>query len=183
MPLPTLLCLAFAAGLGAAVAAHSELRVSPRPSVLTRSFGAFMIFVGLVVLPISVYFYTFHGDWFLAYTVDVRRLPSAVALLGFLLEAAIAAAGFVLGAVLVRNRHAWIASAIAGVAVGGAVVVTAALRDRLAVVGTLAQYRGDFGLSPVTSGPLLAGTLAMTTILVAGYVWLVTRLRGKPRRA
>lgn len=142
-----------------------------------------MIFVALVVIPISVYFYAFHGDWFLVYTVDVRRLPSAVALFGFVLEAAIAACGFILGAVLVRNRHGWIASAIAGVAVGSAVVLTAALRERLAVVGTLAQYKGDFGLSPFASGPLLPGALAMGAILFAGYGWLVSRLRGSGRRA
>jgi hypothetical protein len=30
------------------------------------------IFVGLILVPISIYFYAFHGDWALLYVVDSR---------------------------------------------------------------------------------------------------------------
>ena len=81
--MPTLFCFAFAAGLATAVAARVELRVSPRTPLSTRSFRAFLLYALLLLIPISVYFYIFHGDWFLLYTLDVTRVPSAIALIGF----------------------------------------------------------------------------------------------------
>ena len=56
--------------------------MSPRPLPLTRSFVAYVSFACLVIAPISVYFYVFHGDWFLLYLIDVNRIPSAIAMVG-----------------------------------------------------------------------------------------------------
>jgi hypothetical protein len=176
LPLPTLLLLAVASGIAAALAAKAELRVSPRPAVLTRSFAAYAFFVAFVLVPVSVYFYAFHGDWFLLYLVDVRRVPSALALLGFIVEASVGVAGFALGATLVRAQRDGVAKAFLGAAVVGALAVVVGARERLAVVGTYAQYRGDFGLTSYTSGALLHGTLAMGLILLAGLGYLVLRL-------
>ena len=80
-------------GLAAALAGRQELRMSPRPIALTRSFGAYLSYVSLVVVPASAYFYAFHGDWFLHYTVDVERIPSAVALVGFVGQAGLGRGG------------------------------------------------------------------------------------------
>ena len=71
MPHPTVLFLAFATGLAAAIAGRSELKISPRPALFTRSALAFLIFDFLVLVPASAYFYVFHGDWFLLYALDV----------------------------------------------------------------------------------------------------------------
>ena len=94
MPFTTLLLLGFGVGAAAALAGAAELRVSPRPVLLSDSFGAFVAFMLLLLVPVSVYFYVFHGDWFMLYTVDVRRIPSALALLGFALELAVGLLGF-----------------------------------------------------------------------------------------
>ncbi|MFW6197483.1 MAG: hypothetical protein ACOC5B_01330, partial [Myxococcota bacterium] len=51
LPLPTLLLLAIASGFGAALAAKAELRISPRPAVLTRSFVAYGLFIALLLIP------------------------------------------------------------------------------------------------------------------------------------
>ena len=48
----------------------------------------------LLLLPVSLYFYVFHGDWFMLYTFDVRRVPSALALFGFAVELAVGLLGF-----------------------------------------------------------------------------------------
>ncbi|MFW6067661.1 MAG: hypothetical protein ACOC97_04925 [Myxococcota bacterium] len=176
MPLPTLLFIVIASGFGAALAAKAELRVNPRPSVLTRSFAAYVLFLGLVVVPVSVYFYTFHGDWFLLYLMDVRRLPSALALVGFLGEGALGVGAFALGAALVRGQREGIAKALVVLTAVGAVAVVPAARDRLAVVGTFAQYHGDFGLHAYGSGALLQGTIAMGLIMALGLAYLVIRL-------
>src|SRR5689334_4500406 len=102
MPLPTILAFILVAGLATALAGRHELRISPRPVLLTRTFAAYLIYACLVVIPASVYFYVFHGDWFMLYFLDVQRIPSAMALLGFIVEAVLGIAGFLLGAVLVR---------------------------------------------------------------------------------
>jgi len=183
LPLPTLLFLAFASGLAAALGARAELRVSPRPAMLTKSFGSYMLFAGLVLVPVSAYFYVFHGDWFLLYLVDVRRVPSALALLGFLLEAGVGAAGFSAGAVLVRSQRETIGGALTGLAVLGALAVVVVARERLRVVGSYAQFEGGFGLDPYGSGALWQGTAVMTALLLVGLGWLLARLHIGSRRA
>ena len=182
MPLPTLICLAFATGIAAALAGRVELRVSPRPVLLTRSFMAYVVFASFVLIPIAVYFYVFHGDWFLLYMVDVARVPSALALLGFVCLIAIGAAGFMLGSVMVRSQRDTLAGMLAALAIlaSGAVVLVA--RERLEVVGTFAQYRGQFGLEEFSEGPLLQGALLMGTLLAIGSVGLIARLHVSGRR-
>ena len=94
MPFPSFVFLAFACGIAAALAARVELRMSIRPVPLTNSFYVFTIFVSLVLVPASAYFYVFHGDWFLLYAINVQKIPSAIALLVFLLEAGVGFFGF-----------------------------------------------------------------------------------------
>lgn len=59
-----------------------------------RSLSAWAIFAGFLLLPLSAYFYLFHGDWFLLYRIDVSVIPSAVALLVFIFEFALGALGY-----------------------------------------------------------------------------------------
>jgi hypothetical protein len=176
LPFTTLLFLAFGMGAASALAAAHELRVSPRPVVLSDSFAAYVAFTLLLLLPVSVYFYVFHGDWFLLYLVDVRRIPSALALLGFFLELVIALLGFGFAAICVRSqRNPWVIGALAFCAIG-ALGVLAVAPDRLRVVGTFRQYRGGFGLVRY-GGTLLQGALAMGGLLAAGGAFLLFRIR------
>ena len=183
MPLPTLICLTFASGVAAALASRVELRVSPRPPLLTRSFGAFAIATAWITLPVGLYFYVFHGDWFLLYTVDVDRIPSALVLVGFLLLGGVGALGFVAGASLTRNQRDSIGGAVAAIAIlaGGAAVLVA--RERLAVVGTYAQWSGGFGLVSFAEGPALQGVILGGAILVVGHAFVLARLSFGGRRA
>jgi hypothetical protein len=183
LPIPTLFLLAFASGTAAAIASRRELRVSPRPALLSRGFGALALFLGLVLVPVSAYFYVFHGDWSLLYLVDVRSIPSAVALVGFVLEGLVGAAGFVAGAALVRAQREVLAGVLAGTVAALAGGLVLLVRDRLSVVGSLAQYRGGFGLEPFGDGPVAVGGLTMGAILVIGLVYLFVRVTLGGRRA
>jgi hypothetical protein len=176
VPLPTLICVAFATGVMAAIASRTELRLSPRHAMLTNGFGAYVIFASLVLVPVSVYFYVFHGDWFLLYLFDVQRIPSAIALLGFVLEAGIGALGFGAGAALMRSQRDTIAGVMAVVAVLIGIGVPLAMRERLAVVASFAQFEGGFGLTPFTEASLLPGAIAMSLILTTGLVLMLVRL-------
>jgi hypothetical protein len=176
VPLPTLICLAFASGVAAALAGRGELRVSPRPPMLTVAFAAYAIFATLVLVPASVYFYVFHGDWFLLYLVDVQRVPSAIAMVGFMAEAGIGALGFLAGSGLLRTQRELVAGGLIAVAVIVGAAVPAVLRGRLAVAATYAQYDGQFGLTPFMDSPLLTGGIAMAAIVALGFTALIVRL-------
>ena len=176
MPLPPLLVFALVSGLAASLAGREELRMSPRPIPLTSGFLAYISYACLVVVPASVYFYVFHGDWFLLYWVDVQEVPSAVALVGFGLQAGLGALGFFFGAVLVRNQREAIVGVLLGILAVGGVAVVVMYSDRLAQVGSFAQYHGQFGLEAYESGPLLTGALAMGGICVVGLAFLLLRL-------
>ena len=181
--MPTLLFFAFAAGLATAVAARVELRISPRTPLSTRSVRAFLVYALMLLIPISVYFYVFHGDWFLLYTIDVTRIPSALALVGFAFEFLLGCVGFAIGGQLVRGQKENLAMflTVATVALGVAVAVLAS--RRLGSVGTHAQYHGSFGLVSLPSSPLLPGLVLMGTLLFVGLVALVVRLGWGARRA
>jgi hypothetical protein len=163
-------------GVAAALTGAHELRLSPRHALLSGSFGVLLAFLGLLVVPISVYFYVFHGDWFMLYLVDVRRVPSALALLGFVLEALLGVLGFMIGASLVRTQRSGIAHALLALTVLGAVSVVLVCPERLRMVGTYGQYRGGFGLTSY-GGTLLQGTVSMGVVLAAGTAFLVYRIR------
>lgn len=181
MPLPTLVFIAFGVGVAAALFGGSELRFSPRRALLTSTFRAYAMFMLLVLLPVSVYFYVFHGDWFLLYAVDVRRVPSAIALLGFVIETWIGVLGFSIGAALARAQRTSIGFGLVGTSAILAASVVLLWPDRLSVVGTFAQYRGDFGLRTY-GGPLMQAGLAMGALMAYGAAYLLVRIRVASRR-
>jgi hypothetical protein len=163
-------------GAASALAGANELRVSPRPVLLSDSFAAFVAFMLLLVLPVSLYFYVFHGDWFMLYTVDVRRVPSALALFGFAVELAIGLIGFAAAALCVRTSRASWAMAAVGLSLLAALSVVFVCPERLRVVGSFRQYKGGFGLASY-GGALLQGALAMGGLLTAGASFLIVRIR------
>lgn len=176
MPLPPLLLFTLLVGLAASLASRDDLKVSPRPALLTAPFSAMLLYVCLVLVPASAYFYIFHGDWFLLYAVDVRRIPSALAMVGFMAQTALAALAFLIGALLVRSqREAIVGGLVTGLVMGGIALVYAYV-DRLALVGTHAQFHGRFGLEPFGHGALVQGTIAMGVVVMLGLVGLLARL-------
>lgn len=181
MPLPTIVFLLFGIGIAAALAAGSDLRLSPRPALLTRSFAAYAIFVVLVVIPISVYFYVFYGDWFLLYLVDVSKVPSALALLGFIAEAALGALGFLTGASLSRSQRVATGAVLALLCGVPAAAVALLAPQRLGVVGSYAQFRGGFGLEPYHQGAVMQSGVVMGSLLVIGTAFLLWRLHAGGR--
>ncbi|MCA9604891.1 MAG: hypothetical protein KC619_04830 [Myxococcales bacterium] len=176
MPLPPLLAFTLLTGFLTSLAGRQELRMSPRPIVLTRGFASYVSYACLVVVPISVYFYVFHGDWFLLYTIDVNRIPSAVALVGFVVEAGLGSLAFLLGAALVRNQREVIVGVLAGLTAVLGTGAVLAYAERLGQVGTHAQFHGQFGLTGYADGPLLTGGLAMGGIAAAGLAFVLARL-------
>ncbi|MGF1466496.1 MAG: hypothetical protein ACFCGT_10205 [Sandaracinaceae bacterium] len=182
MPLPPLLLLAVTTGLSMALAARTELRTSPRPVMMTRSFAATMVFASLVVVPATVYFYVFHGDWFLLYWIEARRIPSAIALVAFVGEAILVGLSFIIGAALVRAQRDVVVGALIGLLVAGATFLLYFFRARLVLVGTTAQYRGQFGLEPIQDGPLLSGVLLMGLIAAGGWAFMLLRMWYGGRR-
>lgn len=158
------------------------MRLSPRHALVTNTFLAYAAFLLLLVMPVSAYFYVFHGDWFLHYVVDVRRVPSAVALFGFAVEGAIGTAGFLVGAGLARAQRDGLGATVVAVCLLAAMGVYFVLPERLLVVGTYAQFRGRFGLTEY-GGALLRGGVAMASYLLLGAVFLLFRIRHGLRRA
>ena len=182
MPLPTLVFIAFGVGVAAALFGGSELRFSPRRALLTSTFKAYALFLMLVLMPVSIYFYVFHGDWFLLYAVDVRRVPSAIALLGFLVEVWIGVLGFSLGAALARAQRNSVGFGLVAASAIASASVIVLWPDRLSVVGTFAQYRGDFGLRTY-GGALMQAGLAMGALMAYGAAYLLVRIRVASRRS
>lgn len=181
MPISTQLLFTFASGVLTALVARAELRSSPASAFMLPAFAAYLTFVALVLIPGSVYLYVFHGDWYLLYLVDTQRVPSALVVLGAALIAALGAAGYLLGAVCIRAQRDALAGVVAGVVVSLAVGSVVLMRPRLAVVGSFAQFRGDFGLAPF-GGPLLYAVVCITLATLIGFSLLAYQLHPGQRR-
>jgi hypothetical protein len=90
--------------------------------------------------------------------------------------------GFQLGAGFARNQRIGLGYAIAGAAGAAALSVVALWPERLSVVGTFAQYRGDFGLQTY-GGELMQAGLAMGALLAYAAAFLLVRIRLASRRS
>jgi len=182
LPIPTQLLFTFASGVLVALAARAGLRGSPKPTALSHAFHAYLLYAGLVVVPASLYLYIFHGDWYLLYLVDSQRVPSALVLLGCLVEVGLGAAGFFLGATFVRNQREPWAGAVVGITASLGVAAIPIVQSRLSVVGSYAQFHGDFGLAPF-GGALLHGVVWMTLWCMLGLALLAYRVGLGARRS
>jgi len=176
VPIPILALLTIAIGAAAAYAARYELRSSPRSVVLTRGFQAYLIFAALVLGPLSTYFYYFHGDWSLLYSIDTESIPSAVALVVIALQVAAGAGVYFLAAAALRAHRDGRALALVATGLLGAAVMYLAGRSRMVVVGTYAQYHGDFGLQPYEETSVLMGGIVMGMLLTLSTATLLGRI-------
>ena len=176
MPIPILAFLTLSVGAAAAVVARYELRATPRPVALTRGFQAYLIFGCLILGPLSGYFYYFHGDWSLLYVLDTDRVPSAIALMAIVGQITAGAGVYYVAAAALRSHRDGVALAIVAAGVVGGGLVFLAARARIAVVGTFAQYHGDFGLQPYEETSALMGGIVMGLLLTLATAALLGRI-------
>ncbi len=141
-----------------------------------EAFLAYAIFLGLVLLPTAIYFYVFHGDWFLFYWVDTASAPWVWGLLTTLLVLGAASLGFWLGAALCRASRDLAARRIAIGALFIALAVWPLGWDRLSVVGSYRQFTRDYGLTAFFASPAFYSGLAMLVIIGVAFGWIVYRV-------
>ena len=176
LPLLFLLFIAIATGALSAYAGRDEIRHSAEAMWRTEAFLAYALFVGLVLLPTVVYFYVFHGDWFLFYWVDTKRVPWIWGMLAVLLLLGAAFVGFQLGAALCRASRELAARriSVAAALLGSAVWPLA--WERLSVVGSHRQFTRDYGLTAFFASPAFYSGLTMLVIIGGAFGWIVYRI-------
>ncbi len=181
LPLLFLLFVAIATGALSAYAGRDELRHSGEAMWRTEAFLAYALFVGFVLLPTVIYFYVFHGDWFLFYWIDTRRAPWVWGLLAVLLQLGAAFVGFRLGAALCRASRDVAARRVTVVAALMGLAVWPVAWERISVVGSHRQFIRDYGLLEFFSSPAFYSGLAMLTITSVAFGWVVFRIDRQTR--
>ncbi len=176
MPLFFLLFIAIATGALSAYAGLDEVRHSSDPVWRMEAFLAFALFVGFVLLPTAIYFYVFHGDWFLFYWVDTGHATWLWGLLVVLFLLCSAFMGFVLGATFCRASRNVAARRIALGALLIAVAVWPLAWTRLSVVGSYRQFTRDYGLVPFFASPAFYSGLAMLIVIGVAFGSAVYRI-------
>ena len=173
MPLLFLLLIAFATGALSAYAGRDELRHSSDPVWRMETFLAYALFVALVLVPTAIYFYVFHGDWFLFYWVDTARAPWFWGLMGAALLLGAALLGFWIGLALCRASRDLATRRITIGSVLIALAVWPLAWSRLSVVGSHRQFSRDYGLTTFFASPAFYSGLAMVLVIVLAFGWLV----------
>ena len=176
MPLLFLLLIAFATGALSAHAGRDEVRQSAEPIWRWEAFLAYAMFVGFVLLPTAIYFYVFHGDWFLHYLIDTGSARWAWGLLACFLVLGAAALGFRVGATLCRaSRDRAVLRITLGVFVA-ALAVWPLCWQRIALVGSYRQYTRDYGLTEFFASPAFYSGVVTLIIASVAFAWVAFRI-------
>jgi hypothetical protein len=181
LPLLFLLLIAICTGALSARAGRDEVRNSADPVWRMESFMAYGLFVALVLFPTTLYFYLFHGDWFLFYWVDTREVPWLWGLLVALLLLGAASSGFALGAALCRASRDRLVRRMTIGALVLAVMVWPLAWQRLSVVGSYRQFKRDYGLTAFFASPAFYSGLIMLVISGVAFGWVVYRIDRQTR--
>lgn len=175
MPMPLALLLHVGLGLAFALAARGRIRLDG--PYASPAFSVALAHVGLVVVPLGLYFYLAQPAWTWLYWVDPSAIPRLAALPLVIVHAALVIAGWLGGAHLIRRDRqrlaVWI---LIGVAV--ALVVLAALAlPRLGAAATYAGYHDgqERGLMSVELGWAVLVSLLATGVTAAYTAWELTR--------
>jgi hypothetical protein len=170
VPAPIAPLVGFAFGVILAWAGRRE----PARDFYARPFDGraaiVVAYAALVFAPVNAYFLAFAGDWSFAYFFDSRALPSAVALLVVLFDAAVVWAGFVAGRWVRQARSAGVGAVLAGAPLLLAAVAVLLAHGRLRADATFDQIRSNFGVTPIASSPLGIAIVWMNLLLVLGLV-------------
>lgn len=176
MPLLFLLLIAIATGALSARAGREEIQQSAEPVWRMEAFLAYALFVGFVLLPTVIYFYVFHGDWFLFYWVDTGRAPWAWGLLASVFLLGAATLGFWLGATLCRASRDVAARRVTVGTLFIALAVWPLAWERLSVVGSHRQFTRDYGLTVFFASPAFYSGLTLLVIIGGAFGWIVYRI-------
>lgn len=175
--------IALSTGVLAANAGREEVRHSADPLWRMEAFLAYAIFVTMVLLPTVIYFYAFHGDWFLSYSIETERAPWAWGIVTVTVVAGLSVLGFRLGALLCREGRDTLLRRTAIVGFAAAVAVWPTLWHRIRVVGSHREFTRDYGLTGYFQSPAFYAGMVMLILLVASFAWVVYRVDSHTHEA
>lgn len=176
LPLVFLLLVALATGMLAAHAGREEVRVSAEPVWRMESFAAYSIFLGLILLPTTLYFYVFYADWFLFYWADTRQAPWLWGIVSALLTCAAGLLGFRTGTFLSRRGRCKAPRRIAGALLLLAVLVWPLGWDRISRVGSHRQFTHGYGLSEYLSSATFYSGALILLVASTAFAWVFLRI-------
>ncbi len=170
--------MALATGILAARAGRDEIRYGTDLLWATEAFLAYAMFVAMVLLPVTLYFYLFYGDWFLMYLVDTGRAIWMWGALSVLSVVGFAALGFRLGAALCGLDRQRLAGRLGvGIALLGLIVWPSGW-PRLARVGSYRQFTRDYGLLEYPSSTAFYSGALMALLVLIAFVWVLRHIDG-----
>jgi hypothetical protein len=173
--------MSFVTGAFAAYAGRDELRHNGGAMWRAESFLAYVLFFLLALLPTAIYFYVFHGDWFLFYWVNTGQAPWLWGPLAAVLLCGAGLAGFGLGAALCRGSRDTTARRLGTLGTILAVGVWPLAWQRLSRVGTYRQYDREYGLTPYFESAAFFSGIAMLLVLIGAFAWLAMRIERQTR--
>jgi hypothetical protein len=156
-----ILDLLFNACLGLAFALCARDRLRADGPFAYPAFPLVAAFAGIVVAPLTLYFYTVHAAWSWMYLVDPAGLPGLLIIPLLILHGGVVLAGFYLGARLVKagreRQLIYAVVAVAVVVVGGAALAW----GRLGRYGTYLEFHDGraLALMEVKLGYVMVGVV------------------------
>jgi hypothetical protein len=146
-----------------------------------RELAAVLLFEGIVIWPVALYFYFVFPDWSWMYLVDPRHLPWGTAALVLLAYAAALLGGYVGGWALLRaHRQKALAATVTGAAAALG-VFSLVCRGRLLAAGSFEEYHAGRALF-LTQGKLIWALVVTGVGVLASMVLVGLALWEQGRR-
>ena len=142
-----------------------------------RSFVIALLYAFLLYGPVAGYFVSFETDWAFAYLIDAAHASPALVVASVLLDMIAVIVGFAVGARPARKRQMFALLPLVTVPNAIGAVLVAVLARRLAVHGTTAEYRRDFGLESFAGSPAAYAVLFFGACLLLGTTFTMRELR------
>jgi hypothetical protein len=149
-----------------------------------RELMAVLLFEGIIVWPVALYFYFVHPDWSWMYFVDPQRLPWGIASLVLLAYVATLLGGYLGGWALARARQERLLYGAVGLVGLVLIIFLIAGRTRLGHDGSFAQFHAGSAVS-VGEGKIGWALAATTTgvIIAIALVGFTLWEQGKRSRS
>lgn len=181
MTIPALVVVSALIGASVAFAARIQIRTLQRPVFATRYFIALMMLEAMILLPVSIYFYTFYPDWSWMYLVDTQNLNGGVVIMAIISYPITAAMGYLVGCYSARGSSDWVTVMFMMFMFIGLIGLFALAGDKVWWVGTYEQYHRDAGVQSITSTSVLPSMILSISGIGVCWSFLVYRFAQEGR--
>ncbi len=173
MTIPGFIVLSSLIGSSVAYSARVQIRTLQKSVFTARYFLALMMFEGMILVPIGIYFAAFYPDWSWMYLLNTAKISAAVTTMAIAAYPVAAILGYLVGYYSAKSSSDWITLIFTVFMFIGLIGLFVVAPGKMFTVGSYQQFHRAVGTEPLSGTSLLPSMLfAFTGIIVCWFYLL-----------